>query len=94
MKPVIALVGRPNVGKSTLLTMRFSEDCWVEIRDPDGNLVHANLHRAGSVYEKSLAEPFDVKLGNGKAVKLSYNGAPVAIASSKRSNVANLSFGQ
>ena len=76
------------------LTMRFSDDCWVEIRDANERLVHANLHRSGSVYSKTLIEPFDIKLGNGKAVKLSYNGNPVAVALSKRSNVANLSIGR
>lgn len=81
-------------GAAGVLRMSFSDDCWVEIRNPQGKLIHGNLHRAGSVYEKTLTEPFEVKLGNGNAVQLSYNGDPVAVAPSKRTSVARLSFGQ
>ena len=77
-----------------VLRMTFSDDCWVEIRNQQGKLIHGDLHRAGSVLEKTLTEPFEVKLGNGNAVQLSYNGDPVAFAPSKRTSVARLSFGQ
>lgn len=81
-------------GASGVLGMRFSDDCWVEIRNQRGKLVHADLHRAGTAYEKALQEPFEVKLGNGNAVQLSYNGDPVAFAPSSRTSVARLNFGE
>lgn len=77
-----------------LLTVSFTDDCWVEIRNQQGKLIHADLHRAGSEYQANLPKPFNIKLGNGKAAKLSYNGAPVDFALSKRSNVAYLDIGQ
>ncbi|MCG8673614.1 MAG: DUF4115 domain-containing protein [Pseudomonadales bacterium] len=75
------------------LVMTFSEDCWVEIRDQQERLIHADLHRSGSRYSKTLPEPFDIKLGNGNAVEVFYNGTPIAFALSKRSNVARLTIG-
>lgn len=75
------------------LVMTFSDDCWVEIRDQNQRLIHADLHRAGSRYVRQYAEPFDVKLGNGNAVQVFYNGSPVVYARSKRSNVARFTIG-
>lgn len=86
--------GHASSAASGLLGMRFSDDCWVEIRNQQGKLVHADLHRAGTAYQKALQEPFEVKLGNGNAVQLSYNGDPVAFAPSSRTSVARLNFGE
>ncbi|MDX1695943.1 MAG: DUF4115 domain-containing protein [Ketobacteraceae bacterium] len=81
-------------GVAGVLRMEFEDDCWVEIRNKDDELIHAALYRQGSVYQRTLTEPFRVKLGNGNAVTLSYNGDPVAFTPSRSSGVARLSFGQ
>jgi cytoskeleton protein RodZ len=76
------------------LTLKFSDTCWVEVRDRFKNLDHRGLKTNGDVLELSGEPPFDIKLGNGLAVQLSYNGEPVPITQLRRDNVAVFSVGQ
>jgi len=76
------------------LEMHFSADCWVEIRDGSKKLIHVNLNKSGSHHIVEGTPPFDVKLGNGKAVTLTYNTTPVIIEISERTSVVRLTVGQ
>ncbi len=75
------------------LVMRFSDDCWVEIRDSNGRLIHARLYQAGARHTAQYAVPYDVKLGNGNAVEVFYNGSQIRYVPSKQSNVARFTIG-
>ena len=52
----------------------FSDDCWLEVRDASGTLIHADLERAGDTLRLDGEAPFDVLAGNAAAVKLSFLG--------------------
>lgn len=60
------------------LSMAFTGDCWVEVRDGTGELIYSNLRRHGETLNLKGVPPFEAKLGNGNVVSLSYNGQPVS----------------
>jgi cytoskeleton protein RodZ len=76
------------------LSMLFSEDCWVEVRDAAGRNIHSDLGRPGALLELSGKAPFRVLLGYAPGVELSFNDEPVALAPHTRNNVASLVLGQ
>jgi len=60
-----------------LLEMRFSGQCWVEIRDSESKRLVAKLYDKGDNLQLFSAGPFDVKLGNARVVQLTMNGREV-----------------
>ncbi len=71
----------------------FSDDCWVEVRGGDGELLHRNLQRAGSTLTLSGDAPFVITLGYAPGVRLTYNGDPVALGPHTRNRKAELVLG-
>jgi len=78
---------------ATNLSMAFDGDCWVEVRDWQGDTLYSDLKRDGSQLKLQGKPPLDVLLGNGRVVTLSYNGEPVAINYSRSSGVARFKLG-
>ncbi|RLT95341.1 RodZ domain-containing protein [Ketobacter sp.] len=60
------------------VTMHFTGDCWVEVRDGAGTLIYSNLKRNGESLTVKGMPPLEAKLGNGNVVSLSYNDQPVS----------------
>lgn len=60
------------------ISMTFTGDCWVEVRDGKGELIYSNLKRLGETLTLDGQVPLEAKLGNGNVVSLSYNGKPVS----------------
>lgn len=75
------------------LWLRFSDDCWVEVRDADGTVVHADLGRAGETLTLGGKPPLTIQLGYAAGVELRYAGQPVALAPHTYGNVARLVVG-
>jgi cytoskeleton protein RodZ len=76
------------------LSIEFTEECWVEIKDPVGNLLYGNLGRPGAQLEFVGTPPFRVLLGYAPGALLKYNAEPVALGPHTRNNVASLVLGQ
>ncbi len=92
-------VGDPNLRRLTAaggdrLSLVFSEDCWVEIKDTEGNQLYGDLGRAGDNLDFVGAGPFRVLLGYAPGAILIYNDEPVALSPHTRNNVASLVIGQ
>lgn len=60
------------------VSMAFTGDCWVEVRDASGALIFSNLKRNGDTLTLQGTPPMEAKLGNGDMVTLSYNNEPVS----------------
>jgi len=56
--------------------LTFSAESWVEIRDPDGNVVHLRTHRAGEMHALEAQRGAAFVIGNAAAVRMTYNDAP------------------
>ncbi len=76
------------------LSLVFSEDCWVEIKNTEGSQLYGNLGRAGDTLEFVGAGPFRVLLGYAPGAILLYNDEPIALSPHTRNNVASLVIGQ
>jgi cytoskeleton protein RodZ len=63
-------------GKSQLL-LRFSEDCWLEIRDAEGNRLAYGLAKQGTTTTVSGPAPFSLVLGYAPGVEIELDGSPV-----------------
>ena len=75
------------------LAFRFDDESWLEVRDAAGELIHANLGRAGETLALTGKPPFSILLGNAAGVELRYDGNSVALLPHTQQNVARLVVG-
>lgn len=81
-------------GALDTLRLVFSEECWLEVIDANGDVLASDLERASSAREIQGQAPFQVKLGNAKAVRMSLNGYDVPIEPRPGTNVRTLKIGR
>jgi cytoskeleton protein RodZ len=92
--PVVAAVSDiEGNAAADLLSLTFSGDCWVEVRDRDGEIIFASMRHAGDKLELTGRAPFKVLLGYAPVVSMDYNGESVNIDSNARTNSARLVVG-
>ena len=93
--PVVAAVSEIQGSESDdLLSLSFSGDCWVEVRDSEGTVIFANMRHAGDKLELAGKAPFKVLLGYAPVVSMNYNGESVNINRNTRTNSARLVVGR
>ncbi len=76
-----------------VLQFSFSGDCWLEVRDGDGQLIYADLRRAGDSLGLDGVPPFEILAGDAAAVSLSYQGEPVVIRTRPGRDTARFTVG-
>ncbi|MCW8328044.1 cytoskeleton protein RodZ [Photobacterium sp. SDRW27] len=76
------------------LTLTFSGDCWVDIRDANGKRLDTGVKKPGDVLNLDGAAPFKVVLGAPGVVKMSYKGEPVDLSGYPVGKVARLKLPQ
>ncbi len=81
-------------GGDDRLSFVFTDNCWVEIKDPQGVRLFGDLGLAGTSLELVGQAPFRILLGNAPGVTLSFNGERVALTPHTRNNVGTLVLGQ
>lgn len=75
------------------LSLRFSADCWIEIKDRDNKLIVATLKHAEEKLQIEGRGPFKVLLGYAPGVSMAYNGAPVKVDVAEGSRSTRLIVG-
>ncbi len=83
----------PLAAGADLLELAFVGDCWVEVFDREGRIVHMDMSLAGDSLRLQGEAPFSIRLGNAPAATLAFNGESVELAPHIRANVANLVLG-
>ncbi len=76
------------------LRVEFSEDCWLEIKSAEGEVLFADLGRAGQTLMFVGLAPYTMVLGYAPGVILEFNSEVVALAPHTRNNIASLVLGQ
>ena len=76
------------------LWFEFTEDCWVEVFDTEGEILYQDLMSRRQSLRLVGAGPFQIRLGYAPGVTLEYNGEAVPLAPHTRNNVALLVVGQ
>lgn len=66
---------QPQLGQ---LVFGFSDECWLEVRDTTGKVLHAALHNVGDPVVVNGVGPFSILLGNARAVSISKDGEALA----------------
>ncbi len=75
------------------LHMVFSGECWVEVSDAQGDVLHTNLQQANSRLTLQGRAPFSVRMGNARVVEMQFNGEPVEIPLRRGENVVSMNVG-
>lgn len=75
------------------LSLRFSADCWIEIKDRDNRVLVATLKHADEQLQIEGRGPFRVLLGYAPGVVMAYNGAPVKVDVAEGSRSTRLIVG-
>jgi cytoskeleton protein RodZ len=76
------------------LVFVFTEECWLEVSDAQGDVLATQLESAGSMVTVKGLAPFEVKLGNVQGVSITLNGKPVTFTPARGTNVRVLKIGQ
>ena len=76
-----------------VLELTFDQDCWVEVFDREGRVVHMDMSLGGQSLRLRGEAPFSVRLGNASAAVMAFNGVPVDLGPHTQANVANLVLG-
>jgi cytoskeleton protein RodZ len=74
------------------LEMRFSENCWVDVVDAEGNRVAFGTKQAGYVMQLTGKAPFVVTLGNPSVVKINFNQQAVDMSALPAGRVAKFTI--
>lgn len=75
---------------AALLTLRATEESWVEVRDGRGSVLLSRTLQAGETVNLDGDLPLRATIGNADVVGVSFRGRPVDLAASTRGNVARL----
>lgn len=60
-------------GAGAKLLLEFSNDCWVEVKDAQGNILASGMMRANTARTLSGTTPFKVTLGNAPAARIIFD---------------------
>lgn len=72
----------------------FEGECWLEIKDGEGDLIYSALNQSGEVLKIFGIPPFDILFGEANAVRVEFNGEKVDLESRvRRDNTARLKLG-
>jgi cytoskeleton protein RodZ len=71
--PSAELVPAAEVPQLDTLEMRFSENCWIDVVDADGNRIAYGTKQAGYIMQLTGTAPFVITLGNPSVVKINFN---------------------
>ena len=70
------------------LLLRFSDNCWIDVRDARGRIVRQGLMRAGQSIELPFDASLSLVLGNAKAATLYIDGELFDLPATTANNVA------
>lgn len=83
----------PAIAGQDILVMSFYGECWVKVIDAKGELLFAQLQNTGDNLRLSGEAPFDVMLGNAKAVDLLVNGTRIPTEPPEGKRTLRANFG-
>ena len=73
-------------GNNSLVALSFTNECWVEVKDNTGRMLHASLMQTNDQVVLEGKPPFQVVFGNGTVAKIFYAGKAFDFKSRIRSN--------
>lgn len=92
VKPVVVPPVSPTATNSPQLSLKFSEECWIEIFHDGDKVLARGLQPGGSELSFNGKPPFRLLIGNAKAVSLRYKGQSVDLTTYTGDKVARLTL--
>lgn len=89
--PLVHVSSAPGLDR---LELQFSEECWIEVSDAQGDVLATDLVRPGSQLLLEGRAPFSVKLGNAPAVSVKLNGETLVLNLSADTRVTTVTLGE
>jgi cytoskeleton protein RodZ len=74
------------------LVLRFRDQSWLEVLDPNGQKIERDLVAAGSERRFGAGQVSHITVGNAQVVDVSQGGRPVDLAPFREANVARLTL--
>ncbi len=74
------------------VVLRFSDDCWVDVRDSEQSFRLFGTKRKGTEHRLGGEPPYKLVLGNAAAVEVLVNGQPFDLKAHTRDTVARFSL--
>lgn len=90
-QPTVAQTEGPPAG-GPVVEIRFSADCWTDIRDASGRFRLQGVLAGGETRRLEGEPPYRVVLGNADAVEITIDGAAYDLAPHVRANVARFTL--
>jgi cytoskeleton protein RodZ len=76
------------------LEFSFTDECWLEIEDGDGQAIYGDLNRSGDILTLYGVAPFKILLGRASGVSLKFNREDVDLSAyTTRDQTAKLDLG-
>ncbi|NRD73292.1 DUF4115 domain-containing protein [Shewanella sp. VB17] len=76
----------------SLLSLSLAADCWINVKDANGNVLINDLKKAGSQLEVEGREPFNLTLGAPQVVTIKLNNESISLADYPTGRVARLTL--
>ncbi|KRW59278.1 RodZ domain-containing protein [Pseudomonas sp. TTU2014-080ASC] len=76
-----------------LIDLAFTADCWIQVKDATGKILHASLKRNGESFQIAGQAPLELRLGYARGVSVRLNGAEVDVAPFISGETARLKLG-
>ncbi|WCE30299.1 cytoskeleton protein RodZ [Vibrio sp. SCSIO 43137] len=74
------------------LTMSFSADCWIQVKDATGATLATGVKKAGREFELLGEAPFSIILGAPEGVSMTFAGEPVDLSGYTSGKVARFTL--
>ncbi|MGR5195734.1 cytoskeleton protein RodZ [Vibrio rotiferianus] len=85
-KPIVIPAGM------TPVTMTFTSDCWIQVKDANGKTLVSGTHKPGQNVELAGKAPFKVILGAPEAVTMTFASEPVDLSGYTSGKVARFTL--
>ncbi|MFA0056187.1 MULTISPECIES: cytoskeleton protein RodZ [Vibrio] len=74
------------------LTMQFSSDCWIQVKDASGKTLSTGIKKAGQTLNLSGTAPYKVILGAPEGVSMTFASEPVDLSGYTSGKVARITL--
>ena len=80
--------------QADVITMAFSDNCWIDVLDAEGNRIAYGTKEAGYTMTVTGKAPFVVTLGNPSVVQITLNNKPFDMSSLPAGRVAKFTLAE
>ena len=75
------------------LSLTFTEECWVNVVDADGEVIISRLYSPGDSVQVKGKAPFEIILGNVNGASITLNGQPATLNPNGLNRILRLTLG-